>query len=214
MWSWWRRRPLSKALLGFLWQKIPRLLFSSSERVHRASCACLGALGAAIYSARRAVFVSDPGAKPVRKRAQRGARRAVHSFSERDASAQTAPSTINITPLILLEWAEGLLSGGKCAFTGESLTPDERIRVLQSVQAMTVIARPEVEAELSAHVMHFLQNLLDAEVTAICDLAEILNIMLATIVRCKPQAVGKLLPDIVDVFLGWALDPKCSQPLR
>ena len=53
--------------------------------------------------------------------------------------------------------------------------------------------------------------LLDSDRTTLAELEGYLALMHAAVGSCKPAHVGSMLPDILDLLLGWALD-ESAQP--
>jgi hypothetical protein len=113
----------------------------------------------------------------------------------------------------MLAWAIGVLTGGPCSHTNE-VTSGHRELVLSAVCGMVAPDVGTVRTRLAVHVLHAFHRLMDAFATTAEQLPGYLETMHCVVEACNPSDVGRLLPDIVDVFLGWALDAECSQDSR
>eukprot|EP00892_Ulva_mutabilis_P006372 jgi/Ulvmu1/4106/UM019_0085.1 len=200
----------ARSLLGYLWTQVPRLLFAESERVSQAAAICTGALGAAIYHSQGAT--APQRSKPDSKRPQRG--RKSSSVGGQSHRSTGTSASIQLPPTILITWAEGLLKGQPCPQTGYTVLDGQRPLVLQALNHCLQNCPAELQPAVALHVMKAMQTLLDSAVTDTRHLPGYLELMHDAVRLAHAADVGKLLPDMIDVFLGWAVDPTSTQACR
>ena len=215
------RKQDHKLPLGHLWQVLPPLLCSNFPRISSAAADTLATLGAAIYVATGALV---PPAAPAADRGAaapprgRGARR--KGRPDAAANAQTAANWPDgdgepVPATAVVTWAEGVLAGGPGPGPdGAPASEDERARVHTVLTGLVSEGVGAARPALAGHVLRSVQRLLEASATTAAQLPAYLEVLLAAVQAAPPVDTGRLLPDLVDVFLGWALDPACSQPAR
>lgn len=196
-------------MLGYLWSEVPKLLFVESERVAQAASKCVGALGAAIFH-NQGASIPQRG-KPENK--QRGGRKTGTGAVPPHRSGGQAAS-IQLHATVLLEWATGVLKGESGPHTRHAISDDQRTWVLQALQRFMQCCPAELQPTAALQVMKTIQALLDAPSTAARDLSAYLEVLSEAIRFMRAVDIGTLLPDMIDVFLGWAVDPTSTQPCR
>ena len=132
--------------------------------------------------------------------------------AQADAQAATAPR--RLPPLAVLTWACALLTGKPCSHSGTPATAAERELLLIVLNGHVSADAGAAKARIAPPLLRALQRVLDADATNAAHLPGLLDAMHAAVEACTPGEAGAVLPDIVDVFLGWALDAECSQEAR
>lgn len=205
------RKKHSRSLLGHLWGEIPKMLFMESERVAQAASICVGALGAAIYHSQGATI--QQRGKSEGKRPQRGGRESAAGPGASHRSGGPAVST-QLHSTVLLEWAEGILKGQPCRHARYKVTDSQHPLVLRAIQQFMHCCPAELQPSAALQVTKTIQSLLDSPSTDASHLHAYLEVLLDAIQLMRADETGALLPDIIDVFLGWSVDPSSTQPCR
>jgi hypothetical protein len=200
------RRKASKHLLGFMWKEVPKLLFLGSQRLGLAATEFAGAVGAAILSCQGA---SLPGERqePHNRKLQRGGRRSSAPV-KRNTEVQSYP------PFVLVQWCETLLAGAECSYTSGSVSQTERELVLLCFKAFLRHCGSELLPRASIQVVRSLLKLLDSANTEASYVIGLLDVLKEALPDCKPQELAQVLPDVLDVLLGWAVDPATEHSTR
>lgn len=194
-----------------MWSEFPRLIFAESERVAKAASECLGALGAAIYHSQGATIPQR--GKPDAKRPQRGGRKpGPGSGPSQRPGMQNGPTQLHAA--ILLEWATGILNGESPLPKRAVMSGTQYTLVMQALQHFVQCCPAELRSSAAFKVMKTIQALLDAPSTKSGHLLSYLEVLLDVAPHAHPTDTGMLLPDMIDVFLGWAVDPSSTQPCR
>jgi hypothetical protein len=178
-------------------------MFSGSQRVGVATAECLGAMGASILACDGATLPHPDN--PERKKPQRDGRGAPAKGSLRGPT---------YAGLVLPTWAEALLSGTESIYTGAQLSEDQHKLVLRCVKAFLVHCGKEVLPLASMRVARMCQRLLDANQTEARHLQGYLELMKAASAGWNAHEVAQMLPDMLDVLLGWAVDPATPHACR
>lgn len=201
------RKKHARSLLGYLWNQVPKLLLTESERVAEAAATCIGVLGAAIYHSQGASI--QQRSKSESTRSQRG----------RKVSSGPSPShrPIGLTQLpsaILITWAEGLLRRQAHPEVAQGISDGQRALVLQALQTFLHSCPADLQPSAALHITKTIQALLDSAMTDTSHLDGYLELMLDAVRFMHDADIGKLLPDMLDLFLGWAVDPSSTQASR
>lgn len=97
---------------------------------------------------------------------------------------------------------------------GKPLTAAQHELLLSAVTAFLSSVHTSLRAQAARHVLVMSQRLLDSDKTTAVQLGGYFDLMQAAVAACQPSLVGPLLPDALDLFLGWALDPSTSPAHR
>ena len=192
-----------------MWKEVPKLLFVGSQRVGWAAAECTGAIGAAILSCQGATLPEERQERD-NKKSQRGGRR---SAASAPVKRQTDTST-SYPPFALIRWCESLLKGEECTYTGAVVSASERELVLRCMRAFLRHCGSELLPKASIHTVRALLKLLDSPHTHVSYVSAMLDLLREALAGCKPQEGAQVLPDLLDVLLGWAVDPAADQSTR
>ena len=136
--------------------------------------------------------------------------------------AQASPSTARLQAVPAthaVSWAVSQLAQAQSS-SSDSSSGSQASKLVVHKQLVAVVtnmikpAKAAPSAALAAHILRAMQRLLDADTTTAAQLPAYLDIMLAAMQVSAAADAGPVLPDILDVFLGWALDSSCDQQSR
>lgn len=181
----------------------------SHHQLHGAhiQCSNAGAIGAAILSCQGASLPEERQERDNRK-PQRGGRRSSAPVKRQTEAAQSFP------PFALLRWCQSLLGGSECSYTGTVLTPAEQELILQCLGAFLRHCGSDLLPRASMHVVRTILKLLDSAKTQASYVNGLLELLNQGLSGSIPQEIAQMVPDILDVLLGWAVDPTTQHSTR
>ena len=94
------------------------------------------------------------------------------------------------------------------------MTSSERELILRCLMAFLRHCGAELLPKASMHTVHAVIKLLDSARTQACHVSLLLELLREALAGCKTQELGQVLPDLLDVLLGWAVDPTADQATR
>jgi hypothetical protein len=214
-----RRRDF-RQLLGHLWTQLKELLVSGPHRVAHAAAEGLGAVGATIAFAGGAVVTAAADAPPTPKPRtppsqrgrgrgrNRGGRTSDSAGSARGGTPQRRQPDQAIAGSVLFDWATALLiQGGPPA-------AEDRAKALKALASALQVASAQRRSEFAARMLRAVHQMVEHPATAVGHLPAYIALMQECVGAAKPQHVGALLPDVLDVFVAWALDPATPADVR
>lgn len=184
---------------------MPKILFKGSQRLGTAAADCTGAIGAAVLSCEGA-FLPEERQDGNTRKSQRGGR---PRFAPKRASDN--PS---YPALALVQWCESLLAGAECSYTGSVVTDAERDLIVRCLVTFLQHCGTEILPRASIEVVKSILKLLDSSATLASDVSRLLEALKEALSGCKAQDLAQVLPDLLDVLLGCAVDPAIDQTTR
>lgn len=133
--------------------------------------------------------------------------------SPSSARTQAVPATHAVS-WVVSQLAERVASAGTAGPTKPAAPSDAQRQLLLVLTSMVQPEKVAPNAALAACVLRAMHRLLDSDTTTAAQLPALLDVMLAAMQAAAAAEAGKVLPDILDVFLGWALDAGCGQQSR
>jgi hypothetical protein len=189
-----------------MWNEVPKVLFLGSHRLGLAAAECIGAIGAAILSCQGA-SLSEERQEPHKRKPQRGGRRSTAPVN-RIVEVQSYP------PFALVQWCEALLEGAECSYTNAVVSQTERELVLLCLRAFLRHCGNALVPRASIQVVRSLLKLLDSPKVRASHVSGLLEALREAVPGCVPQELAQVLPDLLDVLLGWAVDPATESSTR
>jgi hypothetical protein len=222
------RQPSLLPGLLLVWQQLLACLSDVEPPVRAAAASLLGAVGGAL--ARGILPAAQPPPSARDAPAGRGGRGLGGRFAGRGpAQAPAAPPPP--PPTLLFDWLLPLLGGQTdLPGAGRPATPDVQAALCQALaEAVSHLpheppssptpppehpppAAPAARAAV-APTLVAIHKLLESEATPPGLLGPLLRLLLCC-ARCAPGAVGGLWEDLVDLLLGWSLEPTLSDADR
>lgn len=188
-----------------MWKEVPKVLFMGSQRLGLAAAECAGAIGAAILSCQGASLPEERQDKDNRK---------PHRGGRRSSTPVKRHTETSYPPFALLKWCESLLAGSECSYTGAAVSNAEREFVLSCLRAFLRHCGSELVPKASIHVIRSLLKLLDSSHTQASYVSGLLEVTREALSGCKTLELAQVLPDLLDVLLGWAVDPATEYSTR